>query len=95
MIFFFCFCIDGPDIKSVALNLLEGGTLKSHYLVEGNPTPSVKWMKDGRRIDPSIPLSRNDTGQYVVEAEGASSVKRKLQVFVMCECHVYGSSTTI
>ncbi|KAF0032855.1 hypothetical protein F2P81_015145 [Scophthalmus maximus] len=73
----------GPDIKSVALNLLEGGTLKSHYLVEGNPTPSVKWMKDGRRIDPSIPLSRNDTGQYVVEAEGASSVKRKLQVFVM------------
>ncbi|XP_050930005.1 hemicentin-1 [Lates calcarifer] len=69
----------GPDIKCLySINILEGETLESHCPVEGNPRPSVRWMKDGHGIDPGSPLYRGDAGMYTVKAGGVSVVKKVL-----------------
>lgn len=62
--------------------------------VTGNPTPFVKWLKDGQPIDPAVPLSREDAGIYSIEAEGYSLVKKTLPVLVLCECHIQSSAQT-
>lgn len=53
--------------------------------VTGNPKPSVSWLKDGKRVEPTLRLSRGYTGAYVMEAEGALLVKRTLYPALMCE----------
>lgn len=58
----------------------------------GNPTPFVKWTKNKQPIDPYLPLSRENTGLYVVEAEGAFSIEQKVKVLVYCEFLTHSSS---
>ncbi|XP_069381356.1 hemicentin-1 [Paralichthys olivaceus] len=74
----------GPEVQcSAIVNVLEGETLESRCPVEGNPTPSFRWMKDGEPINPSIPLTRKNAGLYYVEAQGASIINKTIQVLVM------------
>ncbi|XP_062264458.1 hemicentin-1-like [Platichthys flesus] len=73
----------GPEVKCSDINILEGETLESKCPVEGNPTPSVRWMKDGKLMDPSHPLTRENAGRYIVEAQGASNLTKDIQVLVM------------
>ncbi|XP_070703581.1 hemicentin-1 [Pempheris klunzingeri] len=73
----------GPDVQCSNIEVLEGTTLEEYCPVTGNPTPFVKWLKDGRPIDPSIPLSREKAGLYTIEAEGSSFVRNSVQVFVL------------
>ncbi|CAB1454197.1 unnamed protein product [Pleuronectes platessa] len=75
----------GPEVKCSDINILEGETLESKCPVEGNPTPSVRWMKDGELMDPSRPLTRENAGRYVLEAQGASNLSKNIQVLVMYE----------
>ncbi|KAM3598873.1 uncharacterized protein V6R79_023733 [Siganus canaliculatus] len=72
----------GPVVECSSLELLEGDTLEEHCNVTGNPAPHVTWLKDGQPIDPSIPLSRKNSGWYTVEADGASSIQQTRQVRV-------------
>ncbi|XP_047199831.1 hemicentin-1 [Hippoglossus stenolepis] len=73
----------GPDVQCSVIDILEGETLESKCPVEGNPTPSVRWMKDGKLINQSIPLTRQNAGLYIVEAQGASNLTQKIQVLVI------------
>ncbi|XP_056256732.1 hemicentin-2 [Seriola aureovittata] len=75
----------GPDVKCPInnLHLQEGATLTSRCPVEGNPAPYVRWIKNGNPTDPDIPLSRKNAGVYILEAEGASSIRVEVQVFVL------------
>ncbi|XP_034750323.1 hemicentin-1-like [Etheostoma cragini] len=77
----------GPDVQCSSLpdklELLEGETLERGCPVTGRPTPGVTWLKDGQPTNQTVPLSRKDTGQYTVEAEGSGFVKKKLWVLVL------------
>lgn len=50
----------------------------------GNPIPVVKWLKDGEVTDPDIPVSRENAGLYIIEADGASLFRKSIQVLVLC-----------
>lgn len=71
-----------------SLNLREGETLESKCLVVGNPVPIVKWLKDGQPVDLTVPLSRENAGNYSISAEGFSSLNETVEVLVLCECHI-------
>ncbi|TKS92109.1 Hemicentin-2 [Collichthys lucidus] len=76
----------GPDIECSDMNvleLLEGETLESHCPVTGKPFPYIKWEFNGQPVDPSVPLTRENKGNYTVEAEGRSFASRTLQVAVL------------
>ncbi|XP_060945577.1 hemicentin-1-like [Limanda limanda] len=73
----------GPEVQCSVVNILEGETLWSRCPVEGNPPPSVSWMKDGKVMDPSLPLTRENAGRYSVQAQGASNFTKDIQVLVM------------
>ncbi|XP_068193425.1 intercellular adhesion molecule 5 isoform X2 [Antennarius striatus] len=72
----------GPNVECAASELLEGETLEMHCSVTGNPTPFVRWMKDGQPTDPTAPLSRTDTGLYTITAEGFSFNEREFWIEV-------------
>ncbi|KAL6102636.1 uncharacterized protein ACO6RY_02203 [Pungitius sinensis] len=76
----------GPEGKCLLLEKLElreGETLGGRCPVTGRPEPSVSWLKDGRPVDPDVPLTRADAGSYSVSAEGASYIRRELLVHVL------------
>lgn len=73
----------GPDIQCSSVDLLEEETLEGKCRVVGNPAPHVTWLKDGRPVDPSVPLSRNDGGDYTIDAVGFSSLQKKIKVSVL------------
>ncbi|KAF1379666.1 hypothetical protein PFLUV_G00178390 [Perca fluviatilis] len=80
----------GPDVHCSSilldkLELLEGETLERQCNVTGHPTPNVTWLKDGQPTDPTVPLSRKDTGLYTIVAEGARSSQKELRVLVLLE----------
>uniref|UniRef100_A0A3P9K4V3 Ig-like domain-containing protein n=1 Tax=Oryzias latipes TaxID=8090 RepID=A0A3P9K4V3_ORYLA len=72
----------GPDIKCSDLTVQEGETLEGKCHVTGNPRPNVEWLKNGLPISLSIPLRRNDTGIYTVQAEGRVKANKTFQVSV-------------
>lgn len=63
----------------------EGESLEGKCLVAGNPMPEVEWLKNGLPINLSIPLRRNDTGIYTVQAEGRFEVNETFGISVFCE----------
>ncbi|KAE8283339.1 Hemicentin-1 [Larimichthys crocea] len=74
----------GPDIEcSDSLELLEGETLESHCPVTGKPFPFINWQYNGQTVDPAVPLTRENKGNYTVKAEGYSFASRTLQVAVL------------
>ncbi|XP_073350907.1 hemicentin-1 [Pagrus major] len=79
----------GPDLECSAPELLEGDTLETLCSATGNPPPIVKWLKDGRQTNSTVPLKRDDKGNYTVQAEGFSYAEKDLQVNV-----VYGPELT-
>lgn len=80
----FLLCLDGPVILCKN-STVEWATLDSLCDVTGNPTPDVTWFKDGKRVNSTLRLSRGYTGEFVIEAEGASLVRKRLQPAVSCE----------
>lgn len=82
---YFSFCLVGPDVQCSDNGLWEGETLDSMCPVEGNPTPHIRWLRDGQLIDPSQPVRRQDAGLYLIEAEGSSNTHKEILVLVLCE----------
>ncbi|XP_024127275.1 hemicentin-2 isoform X1 [Oryzias melastigma] len=72
----------GPDINCSGLTVHEGESLEGKCLVAGNPMPEVEWLKNGLPINLSIPLRRNDTGIYTVQAEGRFEVNETFWISV-------------
>lgn len=83
-IFCVCLCIVGPDIRCAEL-IQEWGTLEKYCEVTGNPVPAVKWLKGEQPINRTMPLSRENAGTYVIEAEGAFVTKKDIHVLISCE----------
>lgn len=79
----------GPEIECHTVEIQEGESLDGKCKVTGNPTPQIKWLKNGHSINLQYSLRRNDTGTYEVKAEGLASVERKVQLMVFCECNSY------
>ncbi|XP_037544498.1 hemicentin-2 [Nematolebias whitei] len=73
----------GPDIECSTIELHEGETLEDTCRVTGNPTPHVEWLKEGRLINLTVPLRRNDTGMFLVKAEGRTLQEKTIQVDVL------------
>lgn len=76
--------LDGPVIRCVN-ETFESKPLGDLCNVTGNPAPLVLWRKDGNLIDPTVQLSRENAGTYVVEAEGASVIREVIDLAVLCE----------
>lgn len=72
---------------------IEWEALEDVCNVTGYPAPVVSWRKDGQHINPTVPLSRVDTGMYVVEAEGASVYEIPINLTVLCEYPAASSLT--
>lgn len=73
----------GPEIPCSFVALLEGNTLESECPVTGNPEPVVRWEKDGQSTNSTVPLSRENAGWYIVQAEGLSFLRQNLEVVVL------------
>uniref|UniRef100_A0A3B5QTJ6 Hemicentin-2-like n=1 Tax=Xiphophorus maculatus TaxID=8083 RepID=A0A3B5QTJ6_XIPMA len=72
----------GPEIECHTVEIQEGESLDGKCKVTGNPTPHIKWLKNGHSINLQYSLRRNDTGTYEVKAEGLASVEKKVQLIV-------------
>ncbi|XP_032443245.1 hemicentin-2-like [Xiphophorus hellerii] len=72
----------GPEIECHTVEIQEGESLDGKCKVTGNPTPQIKWLKNGHSINLQYSLRRNDTGTYEVKAEGLASVEKKVQLIV-------------
>ncbi|XP_047212655.1 hemicentin-1-like [Girardinichthys multiradiatus] len=72
-----------PDIECYTIEVREGESLDGKCNVTGNPPPNVKWLKDGRPINLTDLLRRDDKGIYEVKAEGLTLVEKKIQVNVL------------
>lgn len=59
--------------------------MEKYCEVTGNPVPAVKWLKGEQPIKRTVPLSRENAGAYVIEAEGAVVTKKNIQVLISCE----------
>lgn len=79
----------GPDIECSTIVLHEGETLEDKCRVTGNPTPYVEWLKEGRLVNLTVPLRRNDAGMFLVKAEGRTLLEKTIQVDVLCEGHIH------
>lgn len=78
----------GPDIDCFKIEMKEGESLEGKCNVTGNPIPKVRWLKDGRTINLTDPLRRDDTGRYKVKADqntDRNSSVKEIQVNVLCE----------
>ncbi|MBN3305806.1 HMCN2 protein, partial [Amia calva] len=54
--------------------------------VQGSPAPETSWIKDGREVDASAPLSRTDGGLYTYRAFNTyGSTTHNVSVEVLCE----------
>ncbi|XP_054616042.1 hemicentin-1-like [Dunckerocampus dactyliophorus] len=60
-------------------------TLEDICPVTGNPTPVVRWLKDGKPMNHSVPVTRDYAGHYTIQAEGAQSVNKTLRLFVLVD----------
>ena len=63
--------------------------MESKCAVEGNPPPGSEWLKDGQKIDPGLPMRREDSGIYILKAEGSFFIQREIQVLVLGECNIH------
>ena len=79
---------DGPVTTNCprTIEISEGDNLETFCPSEGNPRPTVRWLRDGLSIDPSRPLSREDSSVYTVNVTGLLSFEDTIEVFVMCKC---------
>lgn len=73
----------GPEVDCSNVEIAEGETLDSRCPITGNPTPFVRWLKNGQEINSSEPLGRRDTGRYTVHAEGMSAINQDVFVHVL------------
>lgn len=86
----FCFFSVGPDVQcSNIIELMENESLEENCNIAGNPTPSVKWLKDGQPFNSTTPMRRENAGMYTLKANGSLSVQKNIQVHVLCECHIH------
>lgn len=76
--------LDGPVIRCVN-ETFEWEPLDDLCNVTGNPAPIVTWRKDGKLVDPTVRLSRENAGTYVVEARGTLVFKKEIDLVVLCE----------
>uniref|UniRef100_A0A3B4G558 Intercellular adhesion molecule 3 n=1 Tax=Pundamilia nyererei TaxID=303518 RepID=A0A3B4G558_9CICH len=74
----------GPDVQcSNIIELMENESLEENCNIAGNPTPSVKWLKDGQPFNSTTPMRRENAGMYTLEANGLLSVQKNIQVHVL------------
>ncbi|XP_069571703.1 hemicentin-2 [Brachyistius frenatus] len=72
-----------PEILCSAIELSEEETLANKCSVTGNPTPDIRWLKDGQPFNWTVPLRRESAGMYSIEAKGFSSVQKDIPVLVL------------
>ncbi|XP_066563940.1 vascular cell adhesion protein 1 isoform X2 [Amia ocellicauda] len=62
----------GPELSRCQdrVEVMENQTLGDSVVctVQGSPAPETSWIKDGREVDASAPLSRTDGGLYTYRA---------------------------
>ncbi|XP_063328163.1 hemicentin-1-like isoform X2 [Pelmatolapia mariae] len=74
----------GPDAQCSNLTeLIENESLEENCNITGNPTPSVKWLKDGQLFNSTTPMRRENAGMYTLQANGSLSVQKNIQVHVL------------
>nr|XP_004552193.1 hemicentin-1 isoform X1 [Maylandia zebra] len=74
----------GPDVQcSNIIELMENESLEENCNIAGNPTPSVKWLKDGQPFNSTTPMRRENAGMYTLQANGSLSVQKNIQVHVL------------
>ncbi|XP_061905820.1 hemicentin-2-like [Entelurus aequoreus] len=80
--------VDGPHFECSGWEVLRVQehsmrTLQDLCPVKGNPTPVVKWLKDGRTVNPWVPVTRDYSGQYFIQADGAKSATQQVELVVL------------
>ena len=80
--------ITKPTDKTV----IEGDQAMFHCEATGNPTPTIKWIRDGKTVVRGEALSfetkRNDSGKYWCLADNGVNPAANASAYldVQCEC---------
>ncbi|XP_061761099.1 hemicentin-1-like isoform X2 [Nerophis ophidion] len=80
--------VSGPDFECADTEVVEVQedsmrTLEDLCPVKGSPTPVVTWQKDGRTVNRWVPVTREFSGQYIIQAEGAKSATKRVELLVL------------
>lgn len=85
---FVCFYgIDGPEVScsDSLLMVKEGTALGDVCNVTGNPIKSVQWLKDGNEAKQSIPLTKDEYGNYTLKVDGSELFEQNFTIHVLCK----------
>ena len=69
---------------------MEGDRATFHCEASGNPTPTIKWIRDGRTVATRETLSfktkRNDSGKYWCLADNGLNLTVNASVYLDVQC---------
>ena len=96
--YFLCVCtVDKPVIQnctSQSSGVEHLFTLsKLSCLADGNPPATVRWYHGGRQIDASTPLTRTQSGTFIMKANNTMG-QTNVSIDITIEC-MYGSNDHI
>ena len=80
--------------RPVNQTVVEGDQATFHCAATGNPTPTIKWIKDGKTVETGDTLSfetkRNYSGKYWCLAVNGlnSTANASAYLDVQCECEL-------
>lgn len=95
--YYFLFDIDAPGLttKPSDKTTIENQEVTFHCAATGNPTPNIKWIKDGTTVGNEDILSfiakRSDSGTYWCTADNGVGVTVNTSAYLDVQCKLLRS----
>ena len=86
------------DMQPTNQTVIEGAMATFHCNATGNPTPKIRWIKDGKTVGEEDTLSfvtkRNDSGRYWCLADNGLNATVKAIAYLNVQCEYIFTNET-